>query len=104
MMSGLRLNGTHQLPVHAYFITTYLIKKHKYTKKNIDTITLHTIKEAGLDAAVISTLQSLWGQVASANCNGSQAAYTFMFLHLNAEQNPDIKTAINNFNICRSSI
>ena len=28
---------------------------------------------------------------------------THLFLHLNAEQNPDIKTAINNFNICRSS-
>jgi hypothetical protein len=42
-------------------------------------------------------VQSLWGQEASA------AAYTFMFLHLNAEQNQDIKTAIHNFNICRSS-
>ena len=65
--------------------------------KNIDTITLHTIREAGTDTAAISTVQSLWGQEASA------AAYTFTFLHLNAEQNQDIKTAIHNFNICRSS-
>ena len=85
------------------FYNHVLDKKINKKKKNIDTITLHTIKEAGLDAAAVSTLQSLRGQEASANCNGSQAAYTFTFLHLNAEQNQDIKTAINNFNISRCS-
>lgn len=101
-MSGLRLNGTLQFPVHVDY-NHVLDKKHKYTNKNTDAITLNTIKEAGLDAAAISTLQSLWSQEASAKWNRSQAAYTFMLLHLNAEQNQDINTAINHFNMYRNS-
>lgn len=102
MMSELRLNGIHQLPLHAD--NDYLLgRKHKYTKKNNDTITLNTIKEVGLDAAAINTLQSLREQEARAKCKGRQTTYTFMSLQQNAEQNHDINTAINHVHMCQSS-